>query len=154
MHEVGPQLKRAISGNLEDDFLYDEEEDQFLPFKSRSKNKSTSSSQRHFDQPDKHQKDFMPLHRRNHSLFGNKWTHGRWAQAGGKKQSFHVPLFNLAPVTSPPVQAPILNYPQPMATQDAAALQQQAAMMNQSVYSPTPSDSYLRASSPVDGQLR
>lgn len=94
----------------------------------------------------------MPLHRRNHSLFGNKWTHGKWAQAGGKKQSVHVPLFSA--VTSPSAQAPMLNYPAPMGVQEVGALQQQAAMMNQPVYWPTPSDSYLRASSPVDGQLR
>ena len=152
LHQMGPTIKRAISGNLEDDFLFDEEDDQFLPFKSRSK-KSTSTSQRHFDQLDKHQKDFMPLHRRNHSLFGNKWTQGKWAQAGGKKQSFHVPLFNLggSDGSQSPQQAisaqpsPILNYPPQQI--DQLNLQQQA-------YSPTPSDSYLRSPSGMDGQLR
>lgn len=164
LHEMGPQLKRAISGNLEDDFLFEEEDDQYSPFKLRSKNKSTSASQRHFDQIDKQQKDFMPIHRRNHSLFGNKWTHGKWAQAGGKKQSsFKVPLFNLnnppsiapSPTMMSP-QPPMINYSQqqPMTMQDQMAFQQQAGMMNQQMYSPTPSDSYLRSSSPMNGQLR
>lgn len=160
LHEMTPTIRRAISGNLEDDFLFDEEEDQYTQFKSRSKNKSTSSSQRHFDHIDKHHKDFMPIHRRNHSLFGNKWTHGKWAQAGGKKQSsFKVQLFNLnAPVTMAPSSTSTLGpqmqiYPQhPMGVQDQMAYQQ--ATINQQLYSPTPSDSYLRSSSPMDGQLR
>lgn len=142
LHEIGPNLKRAISGNLEDDFLFEEEEeDEFSPSKSRSKNKSTTS--RYIDQMYKHQKDFMPSHRRNHSLFGNKWTQGKWAQAGGKKQSFHVPLFNLA--------SQLISSPQPTASEEPM-YPLQVAVQDQTAYSP--SDVYLRASSPMDGQLR
>ena len=173
LHDMGPTLKRAISGNLEDDFLFDEEDDQLTPFKSRSKNKSISGSQRHFDPLDKHNKDFMPLHRRNHSLFGNKWTQGmytlilfsnnslliyfsnsgKWAQAGGKKcNSFKVPLFSLNHQSAAsPIDGQAQNYQQ-MNMQDPNILQQQLQLMNQPIYSPTaPSDIYL-GTGLVDGQ--
>lgn len=150
LHEIGPNLKRAISGNL-DDLIFDEEDDQLSPFKSRSKNKSISGSQRHFDPSDKSNKDFVPLHRRNHSLFGNnKWTHGKFARAGGKKQSsFKVPLFNLNPIEQQPQ---MINYQQ-MNMQDQNLLQQQAPLISQQIYSPTQSDVYL-GTGQTDGQLR
>ena len=122
-----------------------DEDDQFLPFKSRSK----KALSKQFDQVEKSNKDFMPLHRRNHSLFGNKWTHGKWAQAGGKKQSsFKVPLFNYnqAPLISPnlPSAPPILNYQQ-MGMQETP----QSPLIGQQPFYPPPSpDMYL------GGQLR
>ncbi|KAF8789755.1 Voltage-dependent calcium channel type D like protein [Argiope bruennichi] len=45
LHEAGPELRRAISGNLEDDDFDDGP-------------------------------DILPMHRRNHMLFGNIWGKG------------------------------------------------------------------------------
>ncbi|GFS83443.1 voltage-dependent calcium channel type D subunit alpha-1 [Nephila pilipes] len=52
LHEAGPELRRAISGNLEDDDFDDGA-------------------------------DILPMHRRNHMLFGNIWGKGKQSNARG-----------------------------------------------------------------------
>lgn len=79
---------------------------------------------------------------------------GKWAQAGGKKQSsFKVPLFSLnhQSATSP-IAGQVQNYQQ-MNMQDPNILQQHQLqlMNNQPIYSPTSSDVYL-GTGPMDNQ--
>lgn len=102
LHDFGPQIRRAISGNLEDEYgFFVEEEDEDdepelvdehgdRPVRRPDKRSATGLSGKMAAE-----REFMPLHRRNHSLFGSKWTQGKWAQAGGKKQSFPLPLLGL-----------------------------------------------------------
>jgi hypothetical protein len=91
----------------------------------------------------------------NHSLFGNKWTQGKWAQAGGKKQSFHVPLFNLGQTVA---NQTVINaqQQQQMDMQPDQIMQQQAGFAANQAQQPiySPSDAYIRSHSSIDGQLR
>lgn len=125
LHDFGPQIRRAISGNLEDEFGFfaEEEEDEEEADGGEPKpasgeagaqparklnGQSTAVAAAKQMLPTSTDRDFLPLHRRNHSLFGNKWTQGKWAQAGGKKQSYPLPLLGLATVSSGPGQSPAI----------------------------------------------
>ncbi|CAM1306331.1 Uncharacterised protein r2_g1613 [Pycnogonum litorale] len=66
LHEIGPNIKRAISGNLDEDDLIDGQ-------------------------------DAQPMHRRNHTLFGNMWSTVR----GSGPVQFRTRSLNLNSTRSP-----------------------------------------------------
>lgn len=124
LHDFGPQIRRAISGNLEDEYGFFAEEDEEEEGEEEEENgtrrklRSAEGSRRGMDKRSSTaspaikttvERDFLPLHRRNHSLFGSKWTQGKWAQAGGKKQSFSLPLIGLAAGSLAAAQTPVVS---------------------------------------------